>query len=355
MNKIIVFIQLLAVIIGLASCQKENINFTTNADEAFYAQNQGHSMKVQVKGNTASKVILLVVHGGPGQGTYAYKEMPEFQNILEKKYAVAYWEQRVTDMSASNKEGEITLKTYGDDMKTVVLTLKKRYGADAKVFIMGHSWGGMVTSQFMTDGNNQNLVQGWAFVDGTYDWDQSDKDLVTFINQKANEQIALGKNVAKWDSIKRTANAYDLSAPFTELRYSTFQQNAFEGIKIFYEEDYGSLELPTSKFPLLDIFKRYFTSNTYGLYYTFNNGYSEKLIIDARKQSLKLKIPSITKPVLVVTGKKDFFISPIHSKRFYDLLPAGKKEFLELPKSYHFFEEQELFVNNLVRYIEKYK
>jgi pimeloyl-ACP methyl ester carboxylesterase len=355
MNKIIVFIHLLAVIIGLASCQKENINFTTNADEAFYAQNQGHAMKVQVKGNTASKVILLVVHGGPGQGTSAYQEMPEFQNILEKKYAVAYWEQRVTDMSASNKEGEMTLKTYGDDMKTVVLTLKKRYGADVKVFIMGHSWGGMVTSQFMTDGDNQNLVQGWVFVDAVYDWNQSDKDVVTFINQKANEQIALGKNVAKWDSIKRVANTYDLSAPFTEQRYATFQKNAFAAIEIFYKEDYGSLEMPTTKFPLLDIVKSYFTSNIYGLYYTYSDGYTEKLVLDARKQSLGQKLPKITKPVLVVTGKKDFFVPPIHAKRFYDLLPLGKKEFIELPKSYHFFEDQELFMNSMVSFIGKYK
>jgi pimeloyl-ACP methyl ester carboxylesterase len=354
MNSKIISICLLALIL-FASCQKENINFTTNADESFYTQNQGHSMKVQVKGNTSSKVILLVVHGGPGQGTYAYKEIPEFKNILEKNYAVAYWEQRVTDMSVSNKEGTMTLKTYGDDLKAVVLTLKKRYGDDAKIFIMGHSWGGMVTSQFMTDGNNQNLVAGWIFADGTYDWNQSDKDLVTFINQNADEQIALGKNVATWDSIKKNANAYNLTAPYTEARYATFQQNAFAASLIFYEQDYGSITLPTSKNPLLDVFTSYLTSNTYGLYYTYSSTYTEKLVLDARAQSLGLKIPTVTKPVLVVTGKKDFFISPIHSKRFYDLLPAGKKEFLELPKSYHFFEDTELFVNSMVSFIDKYK
>jgi pimeloyl-ACP methyl ester carboxylesterase len=247
MKKTIIFINLL-IIIGLLSCQKENINFTSDAKETFYAQNEGHSMKVLVKGNTASKIILLVVHGGPGQGTYDYQAMPEFQNILEEKYAVAYWEQRVTDMSQSNKEGNMTLKTYGDDMKTVVLTLKKRYGADAKVFIMGHSWGGLVTSQFMTDGDNQNLVQGWVFVDAVFDWNQSDKDLVTFINLRADEQIALGKNVEKWDSIKIKANAYDLSAAYTNDRYANFQLNAFDAIKIIYEEENG---------PIVSLFKYY--------------------------------------------------------------------------------------------------
>jgi pimeloyl-ACP methyl ester carboxylesterase len=355
MIKRIIFINLL-LIIGLASCQKENITISSNVLDTFFAENQGHAMKVEVKGNTASKIIVLVVHGGPGQGTDAYKAMPEFQDILEKKYGVAYWEQRLVDVAHGNKEGDMTLKTYGNDMKAVVLSLKKRYGEDTKVFIMGHSWGGLVTSQFMTDGNNQDLVQGWIFVDAVYDWDQSDKDCVTFVNQLADLEIALGKNVAKWDSIKNSANSFDLTATYTEKNYAVFQGNLFTAGLILYEEDYGKLELPiASPFTIFSHLRYYLTTDFYGIYFAVNSDYSERLTIDARKQKLGLKIPSITKPVLVVTGKKDIFVPPIHAKRFYDLLPLGKKEYIELPKSYHFFEEQELFVNSMVSFIEQYK
>jgi pimeloyl-ACP methyl ester carboxylesterase len=355
MNKKILFISLLTII-GIVSCQKENITISPNANDVFMVENQAHAMKVEVKGNTASKVIVLVVHGGPGQGTDAYKAMPEFQDILEKKYGVAYWEQRLVDVAQGNSEGDMTLKTYGDDMKAVVLTLKKRYGDDTKVFIMGHSWGGLVTSQFMTDGNNQTLVQGWIFVDAVYDWNQSDKDGVAFVNQMANQQIALRKNVAKWDSIKIKANAFDLTATYSDKNYAVFQGNLFDASLILYEEDYGKPDLPTATpFTWLSHIKYYLTTDFYGLYFAQNSDYSERLTIDARKQKLGLKIPLITKPVLVVTGKKDFFVSPIHAKRFYDLLPLGKKEFKELPKSYHFFEDQELFVNSMVSFIGKYK
>jgi pimeloyl-ACP methyl ester carboxylesterase len=356
MNKKTLIIGLLFVI-GFASCQKEKITISSNANDTFFVENKGHAMKVQVKGNTASKIVVLVVHGGPAQGTDAYKAMPEFQEILEKKYGVAYWEQRLTDITAQgNSEGDAKLKTYGDDMKGVVLSLKKRYGDDTKIFIMGHSWGGMVTSQFMTDGTNQNLVNGWIFADAVYDWNQSDKDGVVFINQMADKQIALGKNVDKWNAIKDKANAYDLSATFSNENYFVFQSNIFDASLIFYEEDYGKIELPTGT-PLSTFshLKYYLTTDFYGIYQAQNIDYTERLIIDARKQTLGLKIPSITKPVFVVTGEKDFFVSPIHAKRFYDLLPAGKKEFLELPLSYHFFEAQELFVNSMVDFIEKYK
>jgi pimeloyl-ACP methyl ester carboxylesterase len=353
-KKILVF-NLLAML-GVASCQKEKITFSSNADDTFLVENQKHAMKVQVKGNTESKIIVLVVHGGPGQGTDAYKAMPEFQEILEKKYGVAYWEQRLVEAAQGNKEGIMTLKTYGDDMLAVVLTLKKRYGPETKVFVMGHSWGGMVTSQFMTDGNNQDLVQGWIFVDAVYDWNQSDADCVTFINQLADEQIALGKNVQKWDSIKIKANAYDLSAPYSDNNYALFQGNLLDAGLILYEEDYGKLELPTAGgFSTFSHIWYYLTTDFYGLYFAQNTDYASRLIIDARKQKLSLKIPSVTKPVFVVTGEKDIIVAPIHAKRFYNLLPVGKKDFLELPKSYHFFEDQLLFVNSMVGFIDKYK
>jgi pimeloyl-ACP methyl ester carboxylesterase len=355
MNKKSIIINFLAIV-SVLSCQKEKITFSANANDTFLVENQAHAMKVNVKGNTESKIIVLVVHGGPGQGTDAYKAMPEFKEILEKKYGVAYWEQRLVDVAQGNNEGKMTLKTYGNDMKAVVLTLKKRYGNTTKIFVMGHSWGGLVTSQFMTDGDNQKLVQGWIFVDAVYDWIQSDKDCVTFINQIADQQIALGKNSAKWDSIKNTANSFDLNATYSDKNYAVFQGNLFAGGLILYEEDYGKLELPANKpFTTFSHIRYYLTTDFYGAIFALNSDYSERLIIDARKQNLGAKIPSITAPVFVVTGKNDVFVPPIHALRFYDLLPLGKKEFLELPKSYHFFEDQALFVNSMVNFVEQYK
>jgi pimeloyl-ACP methyl ester carboxylesterase len=117
------------------------------------------------------------------------------------------------------------------------------------------------------------------------------------------------------------------------------------------------LELPpTSSISFLQKLNYFLTTNIYGIGdVEFRQDYNERLVIDARKQKLGLKIPSITKPVLVVTGKKDFIVPPIHAKRFYDLLPSGKKEYIVLPKSYHFFEDQELFVKSMVSFIGKYK
>jgi hypothetical protein len=55
------------------SCQKEKITLGTNVSETFFANNKGVNMPVHVKGNTASKLILVFVPGGPGLGGLNYR------------------------------------------------------------------------------------------------------------------------------------------------------------------------------------------------------------------------------------------------------------------------------------------
>jgi pimeloyl-ACP methyl ester carboxylesterase len=298
--------------------------------------------------------MILVVHGGPGQGSDAYKTSVDIQNIWEKKYGVAYWDQRLVFAAQGNSEGDITLKTYGDDLKNVVLTLKARYGQDLKVFILGHSFGGLVSTQFMTDGNNQNLVQGWIFADAVYDSKQNDQDCIDYATLKANEEIAKGNNVAKWQKIKTDVKTYDLLGTYDAAKFATFQGYLVDAMKIYLEADGESTELPTAISPFFLIFG-FFTNADFGAYFANKADYVDRLWVDAQKQKLGVKLPSITKPVLVVTGKRDFIVSPIHAKKFFNLLPTGKKEYFELPKSYHFFEETTLFLNTVVGFVEKYK
>src|SRR5690554_1828223 len=85
----------------LCSCQKEQIEIGTDVSETFYVENQGASMRVLVEGNTASKTILLFVHGGPGSSAYFYNT-DYISNHIEDKYAVAYWDQRNAGASQGN-------------------------------------------------------------------------------------------------------------------------------------------------------------------------------------------------------------------------------------------------------------
>ncbi|GAB3643754.1 alpha/beta hydrolase [Spirosoma arcticum] len=132
----------------LAGCQPEAVTRSETADETFYVQNAGAAMRVSVKGNTASNTFMIVVHGGPGGSAYFYRT-DAMKTIVESEFAVVYWDQRSAGASQGRAIGTLTLIQYADDLKKVIQTLTHRYGASARVFIMGHSWGGLLTSAFL--------------------------------------------------------------------------------------------------------------------------------------------------------------------------------------------------------------
>src|ERR1035438_2124819 len=82
------------------SCKKETVHLSTNTDEIFWLSNAGADMPVWVRGNTASKVMILFLHGGPGDGSLVYAGFQTDQ--LWNQYSVAYWDQRDAGAAAGN-------------------------------------------------------------------------------------------------------------------------------------------------------------------------------------------------------------------------------------------------------------
>src|SRR5690606_29874805 len=104
------FIIILLTCVLFFSCQKEKIEVGANVSETFYVKNKGASMRVLVEGNTASKTILLFVHGGPGSSSYLYNT-EYVSNHIEDKYAIAYWDHRNAGASQGNNADNFNLPT----------------------------------------------------------------------------------------------------------------------------------------------------------------------------------------------------------------------------------------------------
>src|SRR5690554_3144247 len=185
----------------LQSCQKENISIGTNVSETFYVENKGASMRVLVEGNTASKTILLFVHGGPGSSSYFYNT-DYISTHIEDKYAVAYWDQRNAGASQGNNNADnFNLPTMTEDLEKVIQVLKYRYGNDISIFLLAHSFGGMLTTSFMTKGDNQNLVKGWIICSASHNYPLNDDLTCDALNFYAYQEISLGNHVSKWQEI----------------------------------------------------------------------------------------------------------------------------------------------------------
>ena len=123
MKRIIVII---SIALSVGSCKKEGVGLSANADEIFWLSNAGADMPVWVKGNTASKVMILFLHGGPGDGSYRYANFQTDQ--LWQQYSVAYWDQRDAGAAAGNNNyANLSLDQMIEDLEKLVAVIKYRY------------------------------------------------------------------------------------------------------------------------------------------------------------------------------------------------------------------------------------
>jgi pimeloyl-ACP methyl ester carboxylesterase len=275
----------------LLQCQREEITISIQADDTFYVENNGASMRVSVKGNTASGKIMLIVHGGPGGSSFLY-HTKKMESLFEPHYAVAYWDQRTSSASqgAVNKE-TVTLPQFGDDLKKVFQVLKYRYGTATKVYLMSHSWGGMVATQFLTTGTNQELVAGWIFANAVHDWPLNDRNTINMIVSRGNQEIALGRNVAKWQEIIQYAQSLVLPISVEQsIKLSNYAWEAMdliEGFTPLNEDEIIKENLITDKIP--------YTS----LLFNLLNPVQRHLLREVNEKSFSSLLSNITTPILV--------------------------------------------------------
>jgi pimeloyl-ACP methyl ester carboxylesterase len=144
------YLVLIAVSILMYSCKKE-VSLEKNMEEHFYLENRNANMPVWVKGNGLSNVFVLTVHGGPILGSGADFDNASFANEMEDKYAMVYWDQRHSSNSHGHlKKEDMTIEAMISDINALVQVLKKRYGDEISLFIMGHSWGGTLSTAYLS-------------------------------------------------------------------------------------------------------------------------------------------------------------------------------------------------------------
>src|SRR5665213_828952 len=184
---------ILLIFILIASCKKDAGHLSSDANEIFWLSNAGADMPVWVKGNTASKIMILFLHGGPGEGSYRYAGYQTDQ--LWKNYSVAYWDQCDAGAAAGNSNySNLTLDQMIDDLEKLVSVIKYRYGNDMEIFLMGHSFGGLLGSGFLVKNDNQTNIHGWIEVDGGHDYTESNTLERQMLIDTGTSEIAKGNN-----------------------------------------------------------------------------------------------------------------------------------------------------------------
>ncbi len=106
-----------------------------------YIELNGVKMHLQSFGDPKDPVII-VVHGGPGND---FKYLLDLK-LLADEYYVVFYDQRGTGLSQRIPGEMITLDNLVEDLHQIAL----RFGQNTSVNIIGHSWGGMLATAYLT-------------------------------------------------------------------------------------------------------------------------------------------------------------------------------------------------------------
>ena len=306
-------------------------------------------MRVLVEGNTSSRVFLLFVHGGPGAGAYVY-DTDYIRKNIEDHYAVAYWDERNAGGSQGSSDGKyLTLEQMTDDLKKVIQVIKARYGQDCSIFILGHSFGGLLTSSFMVAGNNQSMVKGWIFADASHNYPLNDTLTRQMLLTTGEQQIALNQNRTQWEEIVAYCNAHPGNFSFEESEklesYAAEAETYFDEVLQFDIMKLIRENAVRYKWPLTSMLMNYLYSSEA----SFNR--------DLVKTEFSTSLSKVTVPVLILYGKYDFICPQALGDDFSNRIGSTDKKIVVSPVSGHsiMLQDEVLFCSEVNKFLESHK
>jgi pimeloyl-ACP methyl ester carboxylesterase len=313
----------------------------------FFLSHKGAKMPVSVRGNIASGILVVFVHGGPGGTALQKIGLPAF-NALEKDYGTVFWDQRGSGSSQGNSPASLlTLDQFIEDLDQLVDVLRIKYH-QPEIFLLGHSWGGCLGTAYLTDPARQAKIRGWIEADGAHNNPMGDDLSKAFMLDFAQKQVATNTDVSLW---KYALDWYGKNPDFTsdQLEHYAFLEKAHA-----YIHD-PSVKRDPATFPEYS-FDYVFGSPADVTEALTNYNYVIKHFIIS-DIDLTPHMKNITLPSLIVWGKFDGVIPYPMAQHAYESLgtPDSQKSILTLPDSGHtgFYEEPELFAQGVRDFIEK--
>ena len=344
--KIIYFTILLLLLSG---CQKEVITFSTKASDVFYVENAGASMRVLVEGNTASNTFILVIHGGPGAGSFVYNTNYISQN-LEDKCAMVYWDQRNAGASQGSFNGSnLHLSQMVDDLTKVIEVLKYRYGQNMSLFLLGHSFGGLVAADFVTRSEDQIMIKGLINVDGSHNYPLNDSLTRQMLLTFGLKQGLYSKKAQKWEKIIQYCLRH--TGNFTLEESQQLETYAIKAES--YVDSIDKIDLIGTVLSHSITDKSPLTSILVNLLYSEDSDFNKELLVANYSGSLS----AVTIPVLVLWGKYDFICPPALGEDFFYRISSKDKKMVISPVSGHnlILQDEKLFCDEVSAFVKKYK
>jgi len=349
MSKVKTIFYLLLLLLA-AGCKKDKFTISTNADDFFFLRNKGADLPVWVKGNTASKTMILYLHGGPGGGALGeeYLLNSEFVKTVTNKYAMVFFDQRGSGSSQGNFDMSLmTQEQFVDDLDKLIILLKNKYGSDMNIFLYGVSWGGYLGTAYLVTGDNQSKVKGFINDSGNHNELLAANYGKNMLEHYAQQQISLNINVADWSNINDWCQKTDT---ITELTAFAQAFDYFGKAKNLMGDSIESnLHWDASANYQMIYFSPYSATSSY-----FNSIFNSFVADNFKSLNLSDKLHTIVIPVFLARGKYDFSVPPEIMEEAFEKISSPVKQKITFEKSGHavWSCEMEKFTELFIEFIE---
>jgi len=340
------YIILVMATLLLGACEKSE--FQSDGD-FFHLSHKGAKMPVWVKGNFNSDVIIITVHGGPGDSGM---EQPLSQGFkyLEEDYLMVHWDQRFSGMTQGGAdEKTMSPDQFIEDTERIVQLVQSKYPGK-KLFMMVHSWGGQLSAGYLgRDGNFTNF-KGWIDLNGSIYGDLESQLMKNYIMERVPaKMVEPDADLEYWQFI---IDFYEENpAPGNYTSPEPYWYVSAVGGDVYDYEKYQE----EVKIPYLDlIFKSMFSMAFY-----IDAFYSDETYGKWDDINYTPELANITIPALMLWGADDGIVPAEVADYVYEHLGTdpSMKEVVKIPECCHGpqHEQPEIFYDEVSSFVETYK
>ena len=304
--------------------------------EVYYVQIEDAYLPVYTLGTkTNTEKIILFVHGGPGLSSVFYSHMPFFQE-LAKEYKIFFWDQRGAGGSRGHSDkSSMSIPQFVKDMDVVYNSIKAKY-PNAKIYVMGHSYGGMVGGAYVTQYNDK--VEASLFIEPAFNVGQ--------INGIASELML--SNITEYlkTPLDKKEKKYWTEAKLFYENHKKINARIYvthAGYVSAWDKAHGRNEMGE------------YTKSYLGDFMIDNILEDLSVLIQLQQVLIQLEdngeddrnlstdpvfgLTKITRPLFLVTSEQDFMVPPVTSIDGYNHLNGGvpnpKSEHISYPNASH--------------------
>lgn len=289
----------------------------------YYAEPETKNLPVFIRGNLESNKILLYIQGGGADNgiDFGRSDYPKWKNTLEKKVAIAYFDQRGLNRSVKKIDtSKINKKQISKDIIVIAKSLHKKYKAN--IYLFGHSFGGVKALECLANFPEETsfIKSGIVFnapITTDFSPERYNYYRPLYLKNLAKEFIEQDDNKVFWQE------AYDWMVQKDSIttiedskKWNGYVDKAYQPIK--------------RKIGLGMVFKVIFSKPYNPIKYLNNKDnkfvsdklwYKEKKLWDSKKNITMWELlPKILHPILLITGRYDAVATPEEQEEAHRLI-----------------------------------